>query len=280
VGTTVDNDSEDLAAEAGRAADQVAGSEALGRFARAGMVARGLVYLIIAVLAIKVALGEGGANADQQGALRTIAAGPFGQILLILVAVGLAGYALWMLARATIGHGVEETDSGFQRLSALASAVAYGVICATAIAVLVGSGSSSGSPKDATGGVLGWPGGPVLVAIAGAVVIGVGLYQAYKGFARKFLEEANTGEMRPEVRKGYTALGVFGYVARAVVFVLVGYGLVKAAVDYDPKKAVGLDGALHELANSSYGPPVLWVVAVGLAGFALYSIADARYHRV
>jgi uncharacterized BrkB/YihY/UPF0761 family membrane protein len=132
----------------------------------------------------------------------------------------------------------------------------------------------------ATGGVVGWPGGTVLVAIAGAVVIGVGFYQAYKGIALKFLEEANTGEMSREARRSYTTLGVFGYIARAIVFVLVGYGLIKAAVAYDPKKAVGLDGALHELASSSYGPLVLWVVAVGLGGFGLYSIADARYHRV
>jgi hypothetical protein len=118
------------------------------------------------------------------------------------------------------------------------------------------------------------------VALAGSVVFGVGVYQAYKGVARKFLEEANAEEMSPEARRGYTTLGVFGYVARAVVFVLVGYGLIKAAVDFDPKQAVGLDGALHELANSSWGPPVLWVVAIGLAGFALYSFADARYHRV
>jgi hypothetical protein len=280
VATTRHSGSEDLAAEAGRAADQVAGSAALGRLARAGFVARGLVYLIISALAIKLAIGEQGTNADQQQALRTIAEQPFGKVLLLLVAVGLAGYALWMLARAAIGHGVETTDSGFDRLSALASAVAYGVLCATAVAVLVGSGSHSGSPKETTGGVLGWPGGTVLIAIAGAVVIGVGIYQGYKGFARKFLEEANTGEMSSEARKGYAALGVFGYVARAVVFVLVGYGLIKAAVDYDPKKAVGLDGALHELANTSYGPALLWGVAVGLAGFALYSIADARYHRV
>jgi Domain of Unknown Function (DUF1206) len=262
------------------AADQVAGSETLGRLARAGMVARGIVYLIIAVLAIKLAIGEDATDANQQEALRTIAEQPLGEVLLLLVAVGLAGYALWMLARAAIGHGVEETDSAFDRVSALSSAVAYGVICATAISILVGSGSGSGSPEEATGGVLGWPGGTVLVAVAGAVVIGVGFYQAYKGFARKFLEEANTGEMSPEIRGAYTTLGVFGYIARAVVFVLVGYGLVKAAVDYDPKKAVGLDGALHELANSTYGPPLLWVVAVGLVGFGLYSIADARYHRV
>jgi hypothetical protein len=266
--------------EATQAADRLAGSPALGRLARAGFVARGLVYLIIAVLAIKLAIGEEGTNADQQEALRTIAEQPLGEVLLLLVAVGLAGYALWMLTRAAIGHGVEETDSGFERVAALASAVAYGVICAAAIAVLVGSGSQSGSPKVATGGVLGRPGGTVLVALAGAVVIGVGVYQAYKGFARKFLEEANAEEMSPEARRGYTTLGVFGYVARAVVFVLVGYGLIKAAVDFDPKQAVGLDGALHELANSSWGPPVLWVVAIGLAGFALYSFADARYHRV
>lgn len=266
--------------EATRAADQVARSETLGRLARAGMVARGLVYLIIAGLAMKLAIGEQGTNANQQEALRTIAEQPLGEILLLLVAIGLAGYALWMLCRAAIGHGLEEADSGFDRLSALGSAVAYGVICATAVEILVGSGSQSGSPKEATGGVLGWPGGTIIVAVGGALVIGAGLYQAYKGCARKFLEEAKTGEMSPEVRKVYITLGVFGYVARAVVFVLVGYGLIRAAVDYNPKRAVGLDGALHELANSSYGPSLLWVVAFGLAGFALYSFADVRYHRV
>jgi hypothetical protein len=266
--------------DAAQTGDRVAGSPVLGWLARAGFVARGLVYLIIAVLAIKVAAGEKGTNADQQEALRTIAEGPLGKVLLLLVAVGLGGYALWMLARAAIGHGVEEVDSASDRLAALGSAVAYGVVCATAIEILVGSGASSGSTRQATGGVLGWPGGTVLVAIAGAVVIGVGLYQAYKGLARKFLEEADTAEMSAETRKGYTALAVFGYVARAVVFVLVGYGLVKAAVDFDPKQAVDLDGALHELANSTYGPLLLWLVAIGLAGFALYSFADARYHRV
>ncbi|HEY2715461.1 MAG TPA: DUF1206 domain-containing protein [Solirubrobacterales bacterium] len=86
--------------------------------------------------------------------------------------------------------------------------------------------------------------------------------------------------MSPRVRQGYAALGVFGCVARAVVFALVGYGLIKAAIEYDPRKAVGLDGALHELAAASYGPALLVAVAAGLAGFAIYSIADARCHRV
>ena len=86
----------------------------------------------------------------------------------------------------------------------------------------------------------------MLVGIAGAILIGVAVYQAYKGLAKKFLEDAKTGEMSPAVEKAYTALGVFGHVARAVVFALIGYGLIKAAIDYNPKEAIGLDGALRE----------------------------------
>lgn len=280
MGTKVDSRPEDAARKASRTADDVARSRTLEWLARAGFVARGLVYLIIAILAIKLAIGEQGTTTNQQEALRTIATQPFGKVLLVAVAIGLAGYALWMLARAAIGHGAESRDSPTDRVSALATAIAYGVLCATAVEVLVGSGAEGGSTKEATGGVLSWPGGPVLVAIAGAVLIGVAFYQAYKGAARKFLEEADTTAMEPRVRRAYTALGIFGYVARAIVFALVGYGLIKAAVDYDPKKALGLDGALHKLADASYGPPLLWVVAVGLAGFAVYSIADARYHKV
>ena len=120
----------------------------------------------------------------------------------------------------------------------------------------------------------------MLVAIAGAILLGVAAYQAYKGLATKFLDDAKTTEMSPEVRKAYTALGVFGHVARAVVFALVGYGLIKAAIDYDPHKAIGLDGALRKLADASYGPALLGFVAAGLVGFAAYSMADARYRKV
>jgi hypothetical protein len=270
----------DLGEKAKREGDDFAGAKPLGWLARAGLVARGLVYLIIGVLAIKLVLGEGGKAANQQDALRTIADQPFGKTLLVLVAIGLAGYALWRLVRAAVGHGAEQRDSGFDRVAALASGVAYGVLCVTAVEIVSGSGTGSGTPKEATGGVLGWWGGTVLVAIAGAALIGVAAYQAYKGLGRKFLDDAKTSEMSAGVRKGYSALGVFGLVARAVIFALVGYGLIKAAVDYNPQKAIGLDGALRQLADSSYGPALLGVVAVGLAGFSLYSMADARYRKV
>jgi hypothetical protein len=271
---------DDLGGKVRRQGDELAGSKPLGWLARGGLLARGLVYLVIGVLALKLALGDAGRAANQQGALQTIADRPFGKTLLILVAIGLAGYALWRLTRATVGHGAEQWDSGKDRVVAIASGIAYGILCVTAVKILTDSIAGSETPKEATGGVLGWSGGPVLVAIAGAILIGVGAYQGYKGLAKKFLDDAKTGEMSSGVRHGYTALGVFGHVARAVIFTLVGYGLIKAAIDYDPQEATGLDGALRKLADASYGPALLAVVAVGLAGFALYSMADARYRKV
>jgi hypothetical protein len=261
--------------------DQLAHAKTLGWLARAGLVARGVVYGIIGVLALKLALGDGGKATDQEGALQTIAHQSFGKALLLLVAIGLGGYALWRLVRAAVGHGAEQRDSGFDRISALDSGIAYGLLCVAAIGILTSSsGGGSGSTKQTTGGILDWPAGQILVGVAGAILIGVAVYQAYKGLARKFLEDAKTGEMSESVEKGYTALGVFGHVARAVVFALVGYGLLKAALDYNPKEAIGLDGALRELAHASYGPILLGAVAAGLAGFALYSIVDSRYRKV
>ena len=269
-----------LRGEARRKGDEAVDSPWIGWLARAGLVARGVVYLIIGVLALKLALGDGGKTTNQQGALKTIADGSFGKLLLILMAIGLAGYALWRLLRAAVGHGAEQRDSASDRVAALASGIGYSILCVTAIKILADARTGSGTPKEATGGVLGWSGGTVLVAIAGGVLIAVALYQAYKGLAKKFLDDAKTGEMSEGVRKAYTALGVFGLVARAVVFALIGYGMIKAAIDYDPNKAVGLDGALRKLADASYGPVLLGLVAVGLVGFAAYSIMDARYRKV
>jgi hypothetical protein len=260
--------------------DRLARTREFEWLARAGLVARGVVYAIIGVLAIKLALGDGGKATNQQGALRTIADRPFGKTLLVVVAIGLAGYALWRLFRAALGHGPEQHDSGSDRVAALASGIAYAVLCVTAVKILAGASTGSGTPKKATGGVLDWTGGPLLVGIAGAVLIGVAGYQAYKGIKKKFLEDSKTEQMSQSVRDAFTALGVFGHLARAVVFALVGYGLIKAAIDYHPDKAIGLDGALLKLANASYGPWLLGLVAAGLVGFAAYSVADARYRRV
>jgi hypothetical protein len=257
-------------------------SAAFEWLSRTGFVARAAIYAIIGVLAFKLAIGSGGKLTNQHGALATVANQPFGSLLLTLLAIGLGGYALWRLFRAALGRGPEGSDSGFERLAALASGLAYGALCVLAVEILVGSGSSSSStnPSSSAAGVLGWPGGPWIVGAAGLVVVGVALYQAYKGITQKFLDDSKTEEMSPGVRKWIARVGTVGHLARAVVFGLIGVFLVKAAIDYDPKTAIGLDGALAKLANQPYGSLLLGIVAVGLIAFALYSLSDARYRKI
>lgn len=251
-------------------------------FARAGLAARGVVYVLIGALAIQVALGEGGKTTNQQGALQTIAEQPLGTAALILVAIGLAGYASWRLLRAAIGHGPEGSDDAKERIDGLVSGIGYAALSVTAVKIVAGSGGGGGGsdPDKATGGVLGWPGGTWLVALVGAIIIGVGIEQGFKAYKKKFLEDAKTGEMSHRVRQAYTALGVAGYLARMVIFTMIGYFLIKAAIDFNPDEAIALDGALAHLGQTSYGPVLLGVVAAGLVCFGAYSIADARYRKV
>jgi len=247
---------------------------------RAGFVARALVWGIIGLLAFKLAVGWGGTITNQQGALHTVAKQPGGHFLLTLVAIGLGGYALWRFARAALGHGPEGADSGFERLAAAASGVGYAILCALAVDILLGGDGSSTTPKSATAGVLGWPAGTWIVGIAGALMIGAGCYYAYRGITQRFLRDSKVEEMGPRIRAWITLIGTIGLAARAVVFVLVGVFLIKAAVDYNPQKAVGLDGALAKLVDANYGPWLLGLVAAGLISFALYSLSDARYRRI
>jgi hypothetical protein len=261
--------------------EKVAGSRGFEWLSRAGFAARGLIYSIIGILAIKLALGSGGQNASQQGALKAIAHQPFGKVLLIIVAIGLAGYALWRFIRALLGHGPEGSDTTFDRVAALGSGIVYAAVCAIAVEILLGSSSSgSRNAKSTTVGVLGWPAGTWLVGTAGAVLIGIGLYQGYRAITKEFMKDSKTEQMAPEVRQLFERIGMFGYFARMVVFALVGVFLIKAAIDYNGNKAVGLDGALAKIANASYGPVLLGVVAAGLIAFGVYSLADARYRRI
>jgi uncharacterized protein DUF1206 len=269
--------------EAEAAGEEVARSDKFEWLARAGLVARGVVYGIVGVLAVKVAFGSGGKTTDQQGALKTMAGEPFGKVLLVVLALGLAGYAIWRLVRAGIGHGPETgEDETKDRISGVVSGIAYAALCFTAVKILVGASSSSSSSKTekATAGVLGWPGGRYLAILAGLVVIGVAVDQAWKGISEKFLDDTKTERMSRRTREGFVILGIAGHVARAIVFALIGWFVVKAAIDYDPDKAVGLDQALAKLASGSGGQAILGIVALGLLAFAAYSIVDSRYRRV
>ncbi len=262
---------------AGEGVVQSSGFEWLSRL---GFVARGLIYAIIGVLALKLALGHGGKLTDQQGALHTVARQPFGKFLLTLVAIGLGGYALWRFVRAAVGRGPEGSDTGFDRVAALASGLVYLGMCIVAVRILAGSPKGSANPDKTTAGVFGWPAGIWIVGGAGLVLIGVGLYQGYRGVTKDFLADSKTEEMGPRVKSWIGWIGLVGHVARMVVFTLAGVFLVKAAVDYDPSSAIGIDGALAKLLQQPLGPLLLGLVAGGLIAFATYSFSDARFRRI
>jgi len=259
---------------------RVESSAAYPWLARGGLAARGVIYGLIGAISLAVAAGAGGHPTNQQGAMATLARQPLGSVLLALLAAALAGYSAWRLTRAVTGRGREETDSGFDRVAGVGSGISYLLLFVLAIEILVSAGGGSEGTAKETAGVLGWPAGRELVAAAGAVLIGVGIYQGYKGLARKFMETSRTEEMDPRARSAFAAVGAFGHAARAVVFVLAGYGLIRAAIDFEPRSAKGLDGALQELGRASYGPVLLGLVAAGLIAFGVYSLADARYRRI
>ena len=186
------------AASAHRAGDEVVRSAPFEWLARAGFVARGLIYAIIGVLALKLAIGDGGKTTNQQGALRTIAHQPFGKLLMILVAIGLGGYALWRLDPCSsrlragkLGQRLRPSRGSWEWRCLRRSLRARGRLLTGSS----GSSSTSSSPHKAAAGVLGWPGGVWLVGGAGVVMIGVALFQGYRGLSRDFLDDSKTEQM-------------------------------------------------------------------------------------
>src|SRR4029079_884674 len=162
---------------------------------RAGFVARALIYGIIGVLAFEVAVGHGGKITNQQGAMRTVEQHSFGHVLLTLLAIGLGGYALWRLFRAVLGRGPEGADRGIERLGALGSGIVYAVLCAVAVQILTGPGTSGGGSKKTANDVFSWPAGRWLVGLAGLVIAGVAIYQFIRGVRKKFLKDSKTERM-------------------------------------------------------------------------------------
>lgn len=251
---------------------------------RAGFVARGLTYGIIGALALALALGAaGGSETNQQGALGLIAKAPLGKVALIAVAVGLLAYALWKLTLSAIGTGPEGGggDKATERLRNLAGGIVYCGFFAVAVGVVTGSGSNqSRQPSRTAAGVFSWPGGRWLVGLAGVGFILVCAVQAYEALNEKFLKENKTERMGSGGRDWFSVIGRIGIVSRALVFAIVGYFLLRSAIDYNPSKAVSVDGALHRVAQQPYGSWLLALVATGLIAFAVFSFVEARYRRL
>lgn len=252
---------------------------------RAGFVARGITYGLIGVLALALAAGAGtfGTAPNQQGALELIDRSWPGRAALVVIAAGLLAYALWKLTQGIFGGGPEGgggTDLK-DRVANISGGVTYVVFFSVAVRVLTGSaGRSTTEPRHTAAGVLGWPGGPVIVGSAGAILLVVSLYQLYEGLTGKFAQDNKVGCMKAEERRVFMSLGRIGLSARAVVCALIGYFVLRAAIDYSPGTAVGVDGALARLHHQPAGPWLEGIVAAGLLVFAAFSIAEARYRRL
>ncbi|WP_066516369.1 DUF1206 domain-containing protein [Curtobacterium ammoniigenes] len=246
----------------------------LEALARVGFIASAVVHFLLGYLAIHVALHLGG-EADQSGALAAVAGLPFGRFILWVITIGLFALGLWLLIQASLGIGSSSKKRWLRSLNSLVKAIAYIAIGMTALTFATGHfTSSNASTTHMSASVLAMPGGRILLGIVGLVAIGVGGYFIQKGATRHFKRDiripSNVAE-RPVI-----VLGVVGYVAKGIVIVVVGILFIVAAVEVNPTRASGLDGALKSLVALPFGQVILVIVGVGLIAYAIYTVARAR----
>ena len=262
---------------------QAAHSPALRWLGRAGLVARGVLYLIIGWIAIQVAFGQSSQQADQSGALHLLGRNPAGEVALWLLVIGFAGMCLWRLTEAIFGAAVPGGDKATTRLAALGRVLIYGFIAYGVLKYAIGVGGPKPSDQqsvDLTAKAMSHPGGRIAVIVVGVALAVGGLLMAWSYARAKFLEKMNTGEMGARTEQVVTWLGRVGGVARGVVFVTAGIFLIVAAADAQPQQAKGIDSALRALTRTPLGPWLLLVVAIGLIMFGAFSCCEARWRRV
>jgi hypothetical protein len=261
------------------------------RLARFGYAARGVVYAVIGLLAVQTAFGvrgsQGLAQATPEGALQRIA--EQSRLLLVLVAIGLAGYALWRFVQGGLDTENKGSDAKglVKRGSMVASGIVYAGLAIAAARLASGIGGSGGSGGGTGGGSQGFtadlmskPFGRWLVILAGIAVIVSGCYELYDAWSKKFRNRLNLQEMNADEERLATRTGQAGLTARGIVFLLSGWFLIQAGLRFDPSQAQGLGGALEMLARQPSGPWLLGLVALGLIAFGAYSFLQARYRRI
>ncbi|WP_407078063.1 DUF1206 domain-containing protein [Streptomyces sp. NPDC126499] len=263
------------------------GRGAVRTAARAGFVARGVLYVLVGALAVRIGLSgtRTKEQADRGGALAEVAATPFGAVLLWALGLGLAGMALWRLTEVFLGAAGPHGHRATRRAASAFRAVFYAVVAFLVLTFAVGErGSGAGSTdrqsQDVTGRLLGLPGGQWWVGAVAAGVLVAGVCVAVAALRRKFRERLTWGRMSRLQRRFMNVTGVAGGVGRGLVFGAVGYFGLKAAVTFDPAQAKGVDDAIRSFAQTPAGPWLLVAVAVGLALFGLFSFGQARWREM
>jgi hypothetical protein len=275
----------DAHARAQNAAGSAAEHPWVKNLARIGLAAIGVVYMLVGGLAFRLAVGSGGSSGtpDQQTALQQIQEAPLGRFILGLIALGLFGYLIWRLTEAfadTEGEGNEPKGLA-KRAGHAINGIVYGGIGLQAGLMALGRSSGGGSgQQEWTARFMELPLGRWLVGLAGLFVIGYGLYQIYEAWSESYRERLMYGQMSAPERRWVDPLSKAGLVAHGVVLGLTGLFLIQAAYRFNPEEATGLGGALSEIAQQPFGPWLLALVALGLIGYGVYKLAQARYHRI
>jgi hypothetical protein len=274
----------DVAARTGRGrARRAANGSAAEGAARAGFTARGVIYLLVGILALQIAFGTGKREADRGGALEELADKPFGAVMLWTLGIGLAGMALWRLSEALFGVTGKDGHTAKKRLPAAARCVFYAFVSYSVLAFAAGSGgggSSDQQSRDVTSKVMEMPAGRWLVGVVGAGIVVAGVVIGVQALRRSYHKKLKLGALSPRARRLVDVTGVGGGVARGLVFAAAGAFAVRAAVDYRPDQAKGLDDTLRSFAETPLGPWLLVCVAAGLVLFGVFSFALARWRRV
>jgi hypothetical protein len=252
---------------------------------RAGMVCYGLVHIVVAYLAVRVAFGDSGQQADQNGAIQEVGATSFGAVMLWVLTVGLIAYGAWQLMMAATGYRwVHKKGKRTRRRIAAVVRAVIGVglgLYAGRLATGSGGGGGSGDQRqqEFTAKLLSLPAGQILVAVVAAVVIGVAVSEVRKGVRKSFLDDLDLADLPQGTQQWVRRLGVIGYLAKGVVLGIIGVLLALAAFQSNAREAGGLDRALKTLAAQPFGTAALVVVAIGLAAFGVYCFAAARAHK-
>ncbi len=255
------------------------------RLARFGYAAKGVVYIIIGVLAFMAAVDWGGRVTGTQGAFQTIASQPFGKVMLFLVAVGLLGYVLWRFVEAA--KDPEHNDSGAsaigRRLSYAVSGIIYGALAFSALKIVFGnsaSGSGGSGNQSQTATLLSQPFGRWLVAAAGVASIAYGFYCFYRAYSTKFRRKLKLSEVDIATEKWITRIGRFGLAAKGVVALIIGFFFIQAARTHDATQSADTEGALQALQRQPYGAWLMGIVALGLIAYGIHLGVQARYRRI
>ncbi len=265
------------------AAREVTDHPVLEALARAGLVAYGVVHLLIGWLTWRVSRGADGTDADQTGALQTVAAGPGGAVLLWAIGLGLVALALWQGGEVLLWwrgllDRASRTRTAVVCAKCLAKAAVYAVLGATALLFAVGAEYEADERlRELTGETLEVPGGAVAVGAAAVGVVAVGVYSVWRGATGGFMRDVDLPAAPDRWEPVIEAFGRVGYVAKGIAFGVVGVLLFRAATTADVSTATGLDGAMTAIGRTGAGPALLTVVAVGFAAFGVYALARARY---